>query len=167
MASSTQILLLKDVAHLGRSGEIKHVARGYARNFLLPKKLALYADKNTLRLKEKLQHEREQQAANDRAEAQQLASQLQNLILACTVKVDPEGHMYGSVTRSDISDLFEKEGYTVAKQYINLKSPIKQVGVYDIELQLKEEVTCSVKLKVNSNEQDASSTPVQETNVSS
>lgn len=162
MASSCKVLLIEDVLHLGRSGEIKDVAAGFARNYLLPKQYAVIADKATLRLKEKLQKQRAEKAEQDKQESLSLASQVQNLILTQVVKVDPDGHMYGSVSAADIVKLFDQEGYSVAKQFIDLHSPIKKTGVHEIHLNLKEGVNCAVKLKVLAEEQANTDVVAQE-----
>src|SRR5579872_4257004 len=105
-----QLLLVEDVDDLGRSGEIVKVKPGYARNFLLPRKFAVIADKGTLRMQARLQEERAKRAEVDKKEAEELALTINGKEVSILVKVDPEGHMYGSVSAHDIAHLFEKEG---------------------------------------------------------
>ncbi len=143
-----QLLLIKDVDDLGKSGEIVAVRAGYARNFLLPRQKAVIASKHTLRMQEKLKIERSKQAEIDKKQAQELAKKIENITLATHVKVDPEGRMYGSVSAQDIVELFEKENLPVNRRNVQLKHPIKHTGIFDITLKLKEGVEANFHLKV-------------------
>jgi len=143
-----KLLLLSDVDDLGKKGEVIEVRRGYARNFLLPQRLAVIADVHTLRMQEKLKEERAKQAVIDRKDAEELAKKLEGLVLTVHVKVDPEGKMYGSVSHGDILELLEKEGYKLEKKNIAIKKSVKETGVIDIPIKLKEGVEASLKLKI-------------------
>ncbi len=105
---ASRLLLIEDVEDLGRSGEIVSVKPGYARNFLLPQGLAVIANARAIRLQTRLQEEREKKAAIDRQESEKLSQQLQGVTLTVHVKVDHEGHMYGSVTVADIVHLIQE-----------------------------------------------------------
>lgn len=142
------LLLLSDVEGLGRTGEIVSVKPGYARNFLVPQKKAVIAQKHTLRMQERLKKERAKQAVVDKKDAQELSKRLENMRFTTEVKVDPEGHLYGSVSTSDVADLLQKEGYEVDKKSIKLQKVIKQIGTYPISLVLKEGVLASIHLEV-------------------
>jgi len=143
-----QLLLLADVDNLGRSGDVVSVKPGFARNFLLPQKKAVVADKNTIRLQAKLKEERLKQAAADKQVAEELASRLQDVTLSIEVKVDPEGHMYGSVSNLDIARLLLEKGFEVERRQIALSQSLKQTGVYTIQLKLKEDVSGSFKVNI-------------------
>lgn len=143
-----QLLLLEDVDSLGRKGEIVTARPGYIRNYLLPRGLAVVASPNTLRKQESLRAEREKQAIVDRKEAEELAAQLEGTILEIKVKVDPEGHMYGSVSANDIAHLFQEKGLTVEKKFIQLTRPIKETGTHKIALKLKEGIPATVQLAI-------------------
>ena len=145
---ANQLLLLEDVDALGRSGDLVSVKPGYARNFLIPQKKAVVATKNALRMQERLREERSKRAVVDKAEADVMKEKLEGKELTTIVKVDQEGHMYGSVSALDIVHLFEKEGVKLEKRAIVLAHPIKQLGVYPLTLRLKEDVKCSYVLKV-------------------
>ena len=145
-----QLLLLQDVEDLGRSGDVVSVKPGYSRNFLLPQKLAVIADKFTLRLQSKLKEERSKKAEIDKQEAEALAKKIDGMVLEIEVKVDPDGHMYGSVSSLDIARLFEKEGVAVERRNVVLPHPIKTLGIHPIHLKLKEGVPAQVTLKVHS-----------------
>jgi large subunit ribosomal protein L9 len=135
-----QLLLLEDVGRLGRKGDIVKVKPGFARNFLLPQKKAVVATSNTLRMRTKLQEEREKQAHKDKVEADALAKVVEGKILKTEVKVDPAGHMYGSVSSQDIVKLFEEQGVDIERSYVTLVHPIKVTGEHKIELRFKEGV---------------------------
>lgn len=149
---TNQLLLLDDVDELGRSGDIVKVKPGYARNFLIPQKKAVVADARALRMRAKLQEERAKRAIVDKKEAEEQAVRIQGMTLTIAVKVDQEGHMYGSVSALDIVQLFEKEGIQLERRNIVLPSPIKELGVYNLTLKLKEGVTTAFTLKVESEE---------------
>jgi len=143
-----QLLLVQDVDNLGRSGDIVKVKPGYARNFLLPQKKAVVANKFTLRLQSKLKEERIKQAAMDKEEAELLARQLEGKVLVTEVKVDPDGHMYGSVAAIDIVRLFADEQIALDKKHVVLPHPIKALGAYPITLKLKEGVPAQITLHI-------------------
>jgi large subunit ribosomal protein L9 len=145
-----QLLLIDDVDDLGRSGEVVKVKPGFARNFLLPKRKAMIADKNTLRLQARLQEERAKRAQVDKKDAEGLSQRINGMQLALTVKVDPDGQMYGSVSAIDIVHAFENEGISLEKRNVVLPQPIKELGVFPITLKLKEGVPASFTLTVQS-----------------
>lgn len=145
---ATELLLLEDVNKLGRSGDLVSVKPGFARNFLIPKKKAVFADANTIKMQVRLQEERAKQAAVDRAESETQASHIEGVTPSITVKVDPEGHMYGSVTAAEVVNLLAESGIEVEKRAVNLKHPIKSIGAHAIELKLKEGVKAILRLKV-------------------
>lgn len=150
---ATKLLLLEDVEALGRSGEIVNVKPGYARNFLLPQGLAVIANKQALRQQERLKEERQKKAISDKQESDQLASRLEGITLTTVVKVDHEGHMYGSVTAHEIVQLLqEQQNVELEKKSIQLKHAIKATGIHPITVKLKEGVTTSFNLKVMSEE---------------
>ena len=143
-----QLLLIKDVDSVGRSGDIVTVRPGYARNFLLPQKLAVVADKYTLKLQAKLQEERSKQAEIDTKESLLMAERIQNLELSMITKVDPDGHMYGSVSATDIMKLLENEGIVLERKNVVLPQPIKAIGDHKISLKLKEGIPAAFSLKI-------------------
>ncbi|MES2198629.1 MAG: 50S ribosomal protein L9 [Chlamydiota bacterium] len=147
-----QLLLLEDVESLGRCGDIVIVKPGYARNFLIPQAKAIVADKRALRMKAQLVEKREKQAEMDRTESEDLVARIANLTLSVVTKVDPEGKLYGSVTIADILNLLAQENVILEKKNIVLAHPIKEMGVHAIQLKLKEGVTTSFILTVNSDQ---------------
>ncbi len=143
-----QLLLLDDVENVGRSGDVVSVRPGFARNFLLPQKKAVVADKFTLRLQEKLKEERAKRAEVDKRESLALAERIAPMELSLVVKVDPDGHMYGSVAATDVVKLFENEGITLERKNVLLPQAIKEIGTHKVQLKLKEGVPATVTLKI-------------------
>lgn len=146
---AAKLLLIDDVEALGRSGDIVTVRPGYARNFLLPQGFAMVADKNTIRMQAKLQEERKQKAIVDKKESELLAARMEGLVVTTTVKVDHDGHMYGSVTGADIAHLIQEQAsIALEKRSVQLKHAIKTTGDHTINIKLKEGVTSSITLQV-------------------
>ncbi len=142
-------MLVADVDDVGRSGDLVEVKPGFARNYIVPQGKGVVADKFTLKMQKQLQEERAKRAAVDRASSEQLASQINGLSLETTVKVDPEGHMYGSVKAADIVEILAGAGVEIEKRFVRLHQPIRKTGEHEVPLRLKEEVTCSFKLTVH------------------
>jgi len=143
-----QLLLLQDVESLGKKGEVVTAKPGYVRNFLFPNGLAVVASANTLRKQERLRSERAEQAIVDRQESEELAKQIEAVLLEIKVKVDPEGHMYGSVTAADIAQIFQERGLPVERKNVMLTKPIKETGLKEISIKLKEGVNIVTKLTI-------------------
>ena len=127
---ATLILLIEDVEDLGRSGDVVKVKPGYARNYILPKRFGVIANKNALRMQERLKEQRRIKAAEDKKEAEIQANALEGVVVTASVKVDQEGHMYGSVSAADIVHLLaEQQKIEVEKRSVMLKHPIKVTGI--------------------------------------
>ena len=155
-----QYLLLSDVDGLGRKGEVITAKPGYVRNFLLPQELVVVATVHTLRKREKLCQERAAQALIDTKEAEGLALQLSTAELLIVVKVDPEGHMYGSVSALDVAQLLKDQGIDVERRYGLLPRPIKTTGVHRISFKLKEGIPASCQLTIASELATPQETPI-------
>ncbi len=146
---ATKILLIEDVDNLGRKGDLASVKPGYAFNYLIPQGLALIADKAAMRRQARLQEERRIKAEEERREAEELAARLNGEEVEIEVKVDHEGHMYGSVSALDITRLLKlKTGIELDKKAVQMKHALKEVGVYDVQLRLKEGVVAVINLKI-------------------
>jgi large subunit ribosomal protein L9 len=145
-----KLLLIKDVEGLGRSGKLINVKPGYARNYLLPQGYAVVADVKALRMQARLQEESNQRALQERQESEAIAQVLQDVpCISTAVKVDHEGHMYGSVSALEIVSLLQEQANVqIEKRMVQLKHPIKQTGEHKILLRLKEGVESSVLLKI-------------------
>jgi large subunit ribosomal protein L9 len=147
-----QIILQQDIEKLGTRGEVVEVAEGYARNFLLPRKLALEASANNMRRLEKMRTAFAIQVASEKGEAQKVAETLATVSLELTRKAGEKDQLFGSVTSADISEALAAKGYNLDKRKIVLADPIKLVGEYEIPIKLHREVSATVKLAVKKDE---------------
>jgi large subunit ribosomal protein L9 len=147
-----QIILQEDVEKLGTRGQLVEVAEGYARNFLLPRKLALEANAGNMKRLEKMRAAFAKKEAVERGDAETLAGLLAGVALEVRRKSGENDQLFGSVTSADISEALAAQGYTVDKRKITLAEPIKLVGDYEIPVKLHREVTATVKLAVKKEE---------------
>jgi large subunit ribosomal protein L9 len=143
-----QIILQEDVEKLGTRGEVVEVKEGYARNFLLPRKLALEASAGNMKRLEKMRAVFAKKEAVEKGDAQKLAELLAGVSLELTRKAGETDQLFGSVTSADISEALAAQGFTVEKRKIALAEPIKLIGEYEVPLKLHREVGATVKLTV-------------------
>jgi large subunit ribosomal protein L9 len=143
-----QIILQEDVDKLGHRGQIVEVAEGYARNYLLPRKLALPVSQGNLKQLEQIKRSLAKREATEREGAQKQAELLGTLTVEFARKAGENEQMFGSVTASDISESLAAQGYTVDKRKIQLEQPIKTLGEYQVPAKLHREVTASIKVIV-------------------
>lgn len=149
-----RLLLREEVDHLGRRGEIVNVTRGYARNFLLPQRLAVEVTDENLRLIEKEKKIYEAKLAKEKEEAEQFARSLGSLKLSFRRKVHGEGEeLYGSVSLTDVSDAIEAKGFTIEKRKIHLDEPFKTLGEFAVTVKLHPEVSVSIPIVVEKEEE--------------
>ncbi|MCH9633811.1 MAG: 50S ribosomal protein L9 [Chlamydiae bacterium] len=160
-----QLLLLEDIHNVGRKGDLVRVKPGYARNFLLPQQKALVADKSVVKIQARLKEERAKQSILDKKDSEDIAQKLRTTVVTQIVKVDAEGHMYGSVTAKDLVDLLQAEGISIERRMVSLEHPIRQIGVHTVNLKLKEGVQAHFNLKVEPEEGSAVLTQQKETKV--
>src|SRR5271154_5918179 len=147
-----QIILQEDVEKLGTRGQVVEVAAGYARNFLLPRKLALEASPGNMKRLERMRATVAKKEASEKGDAQKLAELLAGVSLEFARKAGESDQLFGSVTSADISEALAAKGFTIDKRKITLAEPIKVVGEYEIPIKLHREVTVSVKLAVKKEE---------------
>jgi large subunit ribosomal protein L9 len=147
-----QIILQEDVEKVGNRGELVEVAAGYARNFLLPRKLALEATPGNMKRLERMRATFAKKEATEKDAAQKLAELLAGVSLTFTRKSGENEQLFGSVTTADISEGLAAQGFTIDKRKITLADPIKLVGDYDVPVKLHREVTATVKLAVKKEE---------------
>lgn len=143
-----QLLLLEDVHNVGRKGDLVQVKPGYARNFLLPQQKALIADRSVVKIQARLKEERAKQAIEDKKQSEELADKLKPLVITHEVKVDAEGHMYGSVTAKHIVEMLADKDIEVERRMVTIDQSIKQTGTHSIPLKLKEGVEAHFTLKI-------------------
>ncbi len=147
-----QLILREDVGKLGKKGDRVEVAPGYARNYLLPKKLAMEINENNLRQMEKERKIQLVKFHEEKEEAERLAEQIRSVQLSFSRKVHGE-ELYGSVSASDVVDALQAKGYVIEKRKIVLDDPIKTLGEFEISAKLHPEVTGSFKIKVEKEEE--------------
>jgi large subunit ribosomal protein L9 len=147
-----QIILQEDIEKLGSRGQVVEVAEGYARNYLLPRKLALEANTGNLKRLEKMRTVFAKKEAVERADAEKLAELLGGVSLEFTRRAGENDQLFGSVTSADVSDALAAQGYTVDKRKVVLPEPIKVVGEFQVPLKLHREVGANVTLIVKKEE---------------
>jgi len=143
-----KVILSQDVKGLGKKGEQKEVAEGYARNFLLPRRLAVEATTANVRQQEELNQRRADRLAKERADAEALQRQLEGLQLEVSVRAGEGGRLFGSVTTGDIARALENEGFRLDKRKIELTEPIKSLGRFRVKVRLQAEVSAALEIWV-------------------
>jgi len=144
----TQVLLREDIDNLGARGEIVRVKTGYARNYLLPRNLAVEATANNVRQIEGEKAALAKREAKERGTAELQSSQLQKLTLKFERKVGEAGVLYGSVTSMDIAHELKEQGYEIDRRKIVLREPIKRFGNYTVPVRLHRDVTVELPIQV-------------------
>ena len=144
-----KVILTQDVRGQGKRGQMIEVSDGYARNFLLPRKLAQEATAdniNTMRMNDKATRERQ---AKERAEALDLRNRMKDMTVVVTAKGGGAGRLFGSVTNTEVSEALAKQaGVQLDKRKIILDEPIKSVGVYTVKCKLGYEINAELKIEV-------------------
>lgn len=144
----TKVLLRQDIDDLGARGEIVRVRAGYARNYLLPRKLAVEATTSNVKQIEQERAALLKREAKERATAEGQADQMRALVLAFERKAGEQGALYGSVTSMDIAEALQERGYEVERHRIHLREPIKRVGDFTVPVRLHRAVTIDLQVKV-------------------
>jgi len=143
-----QIILQKDVDKLGDRGQVVEVAEGYARNFLLPRKLALPATPGNLKRLERMRAAFAKQEATERGDAQKLSELLAAASVTLTRKAGENDQLFGSVTSADISAALAAQGFNIDRHKIQLHEPIKLIGESQVPVKLHREIVAAVKVIV-------------------
>lgn len=143
-----EVILREDVEKLGSRGELVKVASGYARNFLLPKRLAVAATDANKKIVEQERQAHLRREAKVAAEAGELGQILTGVTLTITQKAGENDQLFGSVTTKDIADALEKQGYTIERRKIALEEPIKSLGEFKVPVRLHREVTAEITVNV-------------------
>jgi large subunit ribosomal protein L9 len=143
-----QIILQEDIEKLGSRGDIVTVAEGYARNYLLPRKLALEASPGNLKRLEKIRTVLAKRTASERDQAQKQAELLNGVTLNFSRKAGENDQLFGSVTAADITEALAAQGFEIDKRRIQLAEPIKVVGQYEVTARLIHDVSATLKVHV-------------------
>lgn len=153
-----QVFFLEDVSNIAKAGDVKDVADGYARNYLIPRKLATIVNPVTIRRFEAGIQAKAEMHSQLKSELLEIASQLEGKEVTLRAKVGAKDRLYGSVTSLDIATQLEKSsGITVDKRKIELHAPIRKLGIYDVPIRLGKDIIPKVKLVVKEEEVDSSS----------
>ncbi len=143
-----KVILTRDVAKLGKAGEMKTVADGYAQNFLIPQKVAVPASGGTYRAYQHDIASREEKRKREREEAEIAATRIASTTLTMGVKVGEGGKLYGSINNQDIAEALGRRGITVDRHKIDLEQPIKSLGTYKVAIKVYAGMTPEVTVVV-------------------
>ena len=143
-----EVILRETIDTLGRAGQVVKVKSGYARNYLLPRKLAYLATPGNLKVIEFERQSLIRKETKQKGEAEQLKALLDAVEITIRRKVGEQNTLYGSVTNSDVADELEKKGFQIEKRKIHMDDHIKQLGEFEVPIRLFKDGTAAVKLKV-------------------
>jgi large subunit ribosomal protein L9 len=143
-----EIILRETIDNLGRAGQVVKVADGYARNYLLPRKLAYLATSGNLKVIEAERQSLLRKEAKQKDDAEKLLKLLDAVEITIRRKVGENDVLYGSVTNSDVADELEKKGFQIEKRKIHMEDHVKSIGEFSIPVRLFKDVTAHIKLKV-------------------
>lgn len=143
-----KVILTTEVAKLGKSGEMKNVAEGYARNFLIPQKLAVPAEGGAFRAWQHDIASREDKRRREREEAEIYATRIASTTLTMGVKVGEGGKLYGSITTKDIADALGRRGIVIDRHKVDLDEPLKSLGTYKVAVKVFTGMTAEVTVIV-------------------
>jgi len=142
-----RVMLIKDVENIGQAGDVKEVADGYGRNYLIPRRLAVAAGKGVEAEARRLREAAARREARAREEAQELAEIIDNKTVVVRLKVGAEGKVFGAITNDDIAVALEKQHQVeVDRRKIDLEHPLKELGEHRIPLKLHRDVTAHINL---------------------
>jgi large subunit ribosomal protein L9 len=143
-----EVILREHVDHLGRRGDLVKVADGYARNYLLPRKLALLATDGNKKQIERERAKFEIKELEEQKSAQAVADRMANLEVEISRKVGETEALYGSVTSADVTDALAAKGFELDRRKLHLPEPIKRLGEYEVPVRLHRDVTVKLKVRV-------------------
>ena len=143
-----EVILREHIEHLGNRGEIVKVADGYARNYLLPRKLALLVTDGNRKQIERERAKFDAKEADEQKVAQAIADRMASVEIVIARRVGETDALYGSVTTSDIAEALAAKGFDIDRRKLQLPEPIKRIGAIDLPVKLHRDVTATVKVKV-------------------
>jgi large subunit ribosomal protein L9 len=141
-----KVILLEDVSKVGRRGEVRDVSDGYARNFLIPKKLALGATAGNLKNLDHIKKQANAKADRAKSDAEGLRAQIEAVAYEERRQASEEGKLFGSVTSQDLVDFLDKHGVKVERRRVQLDEPIKTLGESSVPIRLHAEVTAQLRV---------------------
>ncbi len=143
-----KVILLDDVTKVGRRGDVRDVSDGYARNYLIPKKLALSATAGNLKNLEHIKTQQDAKASRIKTDAEGLRARIETLLYEERRQASEEGKLFGSVTSQDIADFLAKQGVKVDRRRIMLDEPLKALGEVAVPVRLHQEVTARLRVSI-------------------
>ncbi|PWA06634.1 50S ribosomal protein L9 [Pueribacillus theae] len=143
-----KVIFIKDVKGRGKAGEVKNVADGYARNYLLPNNLAVEATKGNIQSLKAKQRSEERKAEEEKQEAEQLKALLEKTTVELKAKTGEGGRLFGSITSKQIADELKKQKINIDKRKIDLAEPIRSLGYTNVPVKVHPEVTAVIKVHV-------------------
>ena len=160
-----EVILLERIEKIGKLGDVVKVKDGYARNYLLPQKKALRANKENIKIYEKQKKVYEEKNADLLKEAQSKAKTVDNLSISLIKQASDSGQLYGSVTAREISDTIKSLGHDIQTKQIQLKKAIKEIGTHKVKIIIHPEVITSVTVKVARSDEELMSDTLIEENI--
>jgi len=143
-----KLILLEDIENLGKAGQIIEVKDGYARNYLIPRALALEATTPNLKIAEKARQKQQLKLEKIKQQATQIAKKLSSTSCTITMPAGEDDKLFGAVTAQDIAEALKQEGIVIDKKDIILKAPIHKLGIYSVEVKLHPEISQELKVWV-------------------
>lgn len=143
-----KVILLDDVTKVGRRGEVREVSDGYARNYLIPKKLALSATAGNLKNLEHIKTQQDAKAGRIQADAEALRARIDALVYEERRQASDEGKLFGSVTSQDVAEFLARNGIKIERRRIVLDEPIKGLGEVSVAVRLHQDVTAQLRVNV-------------------
>ena len=143
-----KVILKEDVHNLGQQGDVVEVKSGYARNYLIPKKLAILFTKQQKKSIEEAQRVEERKLEREKDQLESVLKQVEDLSLSLKMQSEEDSKLFGSVTKLDIVKLLEENGITIDKKYVDLSSPIKTLGEHKVNIVFTKEMSASFTLTV-------------------
>jgi len=143
-----EVILREDIERLGNRGQVVKVADGYARNFLLPKHLAVAATDANRKIVEQERQAHLRREAKQKSEAEDLAKLIAGVTVTIAQKAGENDQLFGSVTAKDVADALAKQNYTIDRRKVHLEEPIKQLGEFKVPVRLHKDVTADVTVQV-------------------
>jgi|TARA_B100001142_G_scaffold62438_1_gene61639 large subunit ribosomal protein L9 len=143
-----KVILKEDVQNLGQQGDVVEVKSGYARNYLMPQKLAILFTKQQKKSIEEAQRVEERKLEREKDQLESVLKQVEDLSLSLKMQSEEDSKLFGSVTKLDIVKLLEENGITIDKKYVDLSSPIKTLGEHKVNIVFTKEMSASFTLTV-------------------
>lgn len=143
-----QVLLTRAVEHVGQAGDLVKVRPGFARNYLVPQGLATFATAHNLRIVERVRERQRQLEEAKKAELRHLAAQIAQRVITIEANANAEGHLYGSVNADQIAAALRADNFGVQEENVRIEGPLKETGLYTIQIALGHDVNTEVKLWV-------------------